>query len=83
MTEFMCFILFANRFFNKVLNGIKKVSQRCYCFFILLKNVFIPFFNLVEKPVGEQDKTNEFSHRVFSDPGDKVLFHLLRLDVKS
>ena len=39
MTEFMCFILFANRFLNKVLNGIKtfypvreQVSQRCYCF---------------------------------------------------
>ena len=39
LTEFMCFILFANRFLNKVLNGIKtfypvreQVSQRCYCF---------------------------------------------------
>ena len=39
MTEFMCFILLANRFLNKVLNGIKtfypvreQVSQRCYCF---------------------------------------------------
>ena len=39
MTEFMCFIMFANRFLNKVLNGIKtfypvreQVSQRCYCF---------------------------------------------------
>ena len=53
-TEFMCFILFANRFLNKVLNRIKtfypvreQVSQRCYCFFILLKNVFIPLRTLL------------------------------------
>ena len=43
-TEFMCFILFANRFLNKVLNGIKtfypvreQVSQRCYCFLFCWK----------------------------------------------
>ena len=44
-TEFMCFILFANRFSNKVLNGIKT-------FFNRIKNN-----NNVEKPVREQDKT--------------------------
>ena len=43
-TEFMCFILFANRFLNKVLNGIKtfypvreQVSQHCYCFLFCWK----------------------------------------------
>ena len=41
----MCFILFANRFLNKVLNGIKT-------FFNRIKNN-----NNVEKPVREQDKT--------------------------
>ena len=45
MTEFMCFILFANRFLNKVLNGIKT-------FFNRIKNN-----NNVAKPVREQDKT--------------------------
>ena len=64
MTEFMCFILFANRFQNKVLNRIKRL--------ILFLNVVIVFYsvekrfysveNLVQKPVvGEQDKTHEFS----------------------
>ena len=63
----MCFILFANRFLNKVLNGIKtfypvseQVSQRCYCFYSVEKR-FYSVKNLVEKPVGEQDKTHEFS----------------------
>ena len=63
----MCFILFANRFLNKVLNGIKtfypvreQVSQRCYCFLFCWKT-FNSVENLVEKPVGEQDKTHEFS----------------------
>ena len=46
----MCFIQFANRFLNKVLNGIK---------------TFYSVQNLVEKPVGEQDKTHEFSPNVF------------------
>ena len=45
MTEFMCFILFANRILNKVLNGIKT-------FFNKIKNN-----NNVEKPVREQYKT--------------------------
>ena len=43
MTEFMCFIMFANRFLNKVLNGIKT-------FFNRIKNN-----NNVEKPVREQN----------------------------
>ena len=69
-TEFICFILFSNRYPNKVLNGIKtfypvrrQVSQRCYHFLFCWKNVFILLRNLVEKPVGEQDKTHEFSLR--------------------
>ena len=49
MTESMCFILFANRFLNKVLNEIKT-------FFNRIKNN-----NKVEKPVCEQDKTFLFS----------------------
>ena len=60
MTEFMSFILFANRFLNKVLNRIKTITTLRNQFVNRLKH-FYSVENLVQKPVGEQDKTDEFS----------------------
>ena len=77
MTEFMCFILFANRFLNKVLNGIKTFFNRIKTI-TTLRNLFANrikrFYsveNLVQKPVGEQDKTHEFSLNI-APPQEKI-----------
>ena len=77
MTEFMCFILFANRFLNKVLNEIKtfypvrevRDANRFLNVVIVFYSVEKRFYsveNLVEKPIGEQDKTHEFSLRLLA-----------------
>ena len=74
----MCFILFANRFLNKVLNGIKTFYPGFILFANRFLNVVIVFYsvekrfysveNLVQKLVREQDKTHEFS------PYDRLRF---------
>ena len=63
----MCFILFANRFLNKVLNGIKTFYPvlNVVTVFYSVEKRFYSVENLVEKPVGEQDKTHEFSPGIF------------------
>ena len=72
MTEFMCFILFANRFLNKVLN--RTGLSMLLLFFYSFEKRFYSVENLVEKPVGEQDKTHEFSLSI----SDRVLWTVLK-----